>query len=237
MLSQSQIKQLEAWLGAKPIGGEAFDELLDHLICGIEHRMISGQSFPAAFSSLKSEFDQQDFIAINRTEKQIRLKRKIMISSPFIFVTAIALVFSINNLQSHNPWKLPLEQGKAVKMTSGFGYRIHPISKTKKLHRGMDFIAPAGTPVNPVLAGVVTKVKHQTTGYGNHIELTHNDSTKTRYAQLEKTLVKVGDRVDQNQIIGTVGSSGTSTGPHLHFEVLLHGKAVNPSQLDSIFHF
>ncbi|HEX6257791.1 MAG TPA: M23 family metallopeptidase [Euzebyales bacterium] len=103
-------------------------------------------------------------------------------------------------------------------VTSGFGTRTHPITGEVRLHTGLDLGAPSGTPVAAAAAGVVASAGWMG-GYGNAIDVRHPDGTTTRYAHLSRILVRGGQRVAAGQGIGLVGSTGLSTGPHLHFEV------------------
>lgn len=113
------------------------------------------------------------------------------------------------------------------RIASGFGIRIDPVYGTYRKHNGLDFAAPRGTPIYATGNGVVTKSK-QVRGYGNEILIDHGFSYETRYCHLHKRLVKVGDKVVRGEIIGEVGSTGKSTGPHLHYEVIYKGTPVNP---------
>ncbi len=112
-------------------------------------------------------------------------------------------------------------------VSSGFGVRRDPILGKPALHSGMDFRVPYGHDVHPSGTGTVTKAGWNG-GYGRMVEVDHGNGVKTRYAHLSKILVSVGDHVDRSTIVGKSGSSGRSTGPHLHYEVRKDGKAVNP---------
>ena len=120
--------------------------------------------------------------------------------------------------------KLPLSK-KIV--TSEFGYRVSPISGKWKLHAGIDLAAPIGTEVFACKNGIVTTVAYNEI-YGNYIAIKHDGNKTSLYAHLSKTLVKTGEKVSTGQTIGLVGTTGASTGPHLHFEVRENGKAQNP---------
>ena len=112
-------------------------------------------------------------------------------------------------------------------LSSAYGYRTHPISGRRQFHRGVDLAGVAGDSVETVASGVVTWSGDRN-GYGNLVEVDHRNGYVTRYAHNKKNLVTVGEMVRQGQAIATMGSTGRSTGPHVHFEVLKSGKQVNP---------
>lgn len=112
-------------------------------------------------------------------------------------------------------------------LTSGFGYRRSPINNRWKFHSGIDLSAPRGTRVRSASPGVVTMARYNA-GYGRMIAIDHGYSIESRYAHNSSLFVKEGDWVDAGQIIATVGTTGQSTGPHLHFEVMVDGEAVDP---------
>ncbi len=115
------------------------------------------------------------------------------------------------------------------RVTSGFGYRIHPIFRTKKLHNGVDFKTNIGTPIKTTADGVVTRViATDTGGYGKLVVVRHSYGFDTAYAHLSSVKVRVGQKVKRGQLIALAGNSGRSTGPHLHYEVHFLGKAINP---------
>jgi len=114
--------------------------------------------------------------------------------------------------------------------TSGFGLRLHPLDQAERLHAGMDIAAPAGTPIQAAAAGQVVFSGTQA-GYGNVVVIQHAEGYATLYAHNTANLVSVGTSVGQGQPIATVGSTGRSTGPHLHFEVHKDGKQLDPALL------
>ncbi len=122
--------------------------------------------------------------------------------------------------------RTPIE---GARISSGFGKRKHPILGYNKMHKGLDFAAPTGTPIFAAGDGVV-EVAGWNGGYGRYVRIRHNGTYKTAYAHLSRidSRLKPGARVDQRQIIGYVGTSGQSTGPHLHYEVHLNGSQTNP---------
>ena len=115
-----------------------------------------------------------------------------------------------------------------VEIGSSYGMRIHPFTKEKKMHEGVDFIAKLGTPVVATADGKVIEVAFLSEGYGNKITIQHANKVTTIYAQLDKVKVTEGQLVSQMDVIGTVGSSGRSTTPHLHYEIELDKVNVDP---------
>ena len=123
--------------------------------------------------------------------------------------------------------KTPLN---GARLSSGFGNRKHPILGFTKMHRGVDFAAPIGTPIFAAGDGIIEYSGWNGT-YGKYIRIKHNGTFKTAYAHLSKVYKKRGTRIKQGDIIGTLGTTGRSTGPHLHYEILIHGKQVNPLRI------
>jgi murein DD-endopeptidase MepM/ murein hydrolase activator NlpD len=111
---------------------------------------------------------------------------------------------------------------------SGYGYRIHPVHKVKKFHKGIDFTAPRGTAIQATGNGKVIRVQNKKRGYGKNIIIDHGFGYTTLYAHLDAVDIKNGDIVTKGQKIGIIGSTGTSTAPHLHYEVRINKKQVNP---------
>lgn len=120
-----------------------------------------------------------------------------------------------------------------MRVTSKFGSRRHPIHGYTKQHKGVDFGVPHGSPVTSAGDGVVVKAGWNG-GYGNYVLIRHNGEYSTAYAHLSKINVKVGQAIKQRQMIGKVGSTGSSTGPHLHYEVIYRGQQVNPQKIKQL---
>ncbi len=120
-----------------------------------------------------------------------------------------------------------------ARLSSRFGMRRHPISGYSKMHRGIDFAAATGTPIYAAGDGVVERIGRYG-GYGKYVRIRHNSDYKTAYAHLSRFTkgIRVGSRVTQGQVIGKVGSTGRSTGPHLHYEILFRNKRVNPLSIE-----
>lgn len=123
-------------------------------------------------------------------------------------------------------WQLPVRG----RHTSKWGERVHPVTGERSFHHGLDIAAPAGTPVRPTAAGRVV-VAGERGGYGRLIEIEHANGWVSRYAHLRRLEVKEGDWVSREQVIGEVGSTGMSTGPHLHLECRRGGRSFSPEEL------
>ncbi|SEK63516.1 Murein DD-endopeptidase MepM and murein hydrolase activator NlpD, contain LysM domain [Chitinophaga rupis] len=122
----------------------------------------------------------------------------------------------------------PVANKDLKRIASGFGYRIDPIYKTVKYHAGLDFSAPSGTPIYVTGDGVVEEAALSDVGYGNHVVVRHGYGYKTLYGHMLRTKVKAGQTVKRGDVLGWVGSTGKSTGPHCHYEVMKNGEKVDP---------
>ena len=114
------------------------------------------------------------------------------------------------------------------RVASGFGYRIDPVYKTVKLHNGLDFAAPQGTPIYATADGSVTTSGNTGNGYGNHVIINHSYGYETLYGHMVRVKARAGQSVKRGEVIGWVGSTGKSTGPHCHYEVHKNGQKINP---------
>ena len=133
-----------------------------------------------------------------------------------------------DKLLSAIPAIQPVKNEDLKHMASGFGYRTDPFTKARKMHEGMDFTAPSGTPIYATGDGVVKNADNSLSGYGNHIEINHGFGYLTLYGHLSAYKVRAGQSVKRGDVIGYVGSTGRSQAPHLHYEVHKDGKVVNP---------
>ena len=123
------------------------------------------------------------------------------------------------------PSRMPLENAT---LTSDYGMRTHPILGSRRNHKGIDLAQPTGTPVYATADGVIGRAEWFSS-YGNYIQIEHGGELQTRYAHLSGYAVAAGEQVRKGQLIGYVGSTGRSTGPHLHYEVRVAGDAVDPT--------
>ena len=122
----------------------------------------------------------------------------------------------------------PVSNKQLNRIASGFGFRIDPIYKIGKFHAGLDFSAPAGTPIYATGNGIVDESSYSSSGYGNNVWINHSFGYRTHYAHMIKLNCKTGQKIKRGQVIGWVGSTGKSTGPHLHYEISYKGKKVDP---------
>lgn len=158
-----------------------------------------------------------------------KLKRQMDLQSRSLD-TILNLASEKENMLAAIPSIKPVSSDKlprSVKLLSGFGMRIHPIYKVPKMHYGIDFTAPKGTPIQATGAGKVIKAG-KVSGYGNQVVIDHGFGYQTSYAHMKSITVKAGQEVKRGQQIGLVGSTGTSTAPHCHYEVMHKGNKVNP---------
>ncbi len=153
-----------------------------------------------------------------------QLKRKMYIQSKS-YDEIVKLAFNREKLLAAIPAIQPLKKNQC-RLTSGFGMRFHPILNYKRLHTGIDFSAPNGTPIYATADGVVAYTRSSATGYGMEIELDHGFGYRTKYAHMSAFNAKKGQRVKRGD--GYVGNTGTSTASHLHYEVIKNGSKINP---------
>ena len=138
------------------------------------------------------------------------------------------LVKNKANLLARTPAIQPVSNKDLNRVASGFGYRIDPVYKTTKFHAGLDFSAPQGTPIYATADGTVTTAGNSGNGYGNHVIINHGYGYETLYGHMVRVKARNGQAVKRGEVIGWVGSTGKSTGPHCHYEVHKNGKEIDP---------
>jgi murein DD-endopeptidase MepM/ murein hydrolase activator NlpD len=171
-------------------------------------------------------YDNSD-VMIMLTQKIDRVSKQIYIQSKS-FDEVIKLAKNKEKLLSSIPSIMPISANDLKGTPSGYGYRTHPIYKIIKMHTGMDFNAAIGTPIYATGDGVVDRADAEAAGYGSHVVINHGFGYQTLYGHMSKMLVKPGQVVKRGEIIGLVGNSGISSGPHVHYEVIRNGEKVNP---------
>ncbi len=163
-----------------------------------------------------------------KTAKRLDIVMKQLYVQSTSFDEVISLAMRKEEMLRCTPAIMPISNSDLKRTASGWGYRIHPIYKVKKFHEGMDFSAPTGTDIYATADGKVTKITNEKTGYGKRIEIDHGFGYKTLYAHMNEFNVRKGQKVKRGDVIGYVGNTGGSTAPHLHYEVHVKGRKVNP---------
>lgn len=166
-------------------------------------------------------------IVIETAKKLDKIKNQIYIQSKS-YDEIVDLARNKEEMLKAIPAIMPISNKDLTRTASGWGYRIHPIYKIRKFHYGMDFTAPMRTEIYATGDGVIEETDRSKRGYGNKIIVNHGFGYKTLYAHLHSFNVRKGQKVKRGDVIGYVGSSGLSTAPHLHYEVHLNNKKVNP---------
>lgn len=164
---------------------------------------------------------------VDQLEQQLTLQKE---SLDLIEKMASEKEKMLASIPSIKPVRTDLLKRKEIKLLSGFGIRLHPIHKVNRMHTGIDFTAERGTPIQATGDGKVIAVKKSATGYGRHVIIDHGFFYQSLYGHMKDIYVTEGERVKKGQELGTVGSTGTSTAPHCHYEVHYKGEAVDPIQ-------
>jgi murein DD-endopeptidase MepM/ murein hydrolase activator NlpD len=166
-------------------------------------------------------------ILINTTRKLDHLSNQLYVQSTS-FDEVFEMAKHMEDMAACIPAIQPISDKYKRRISSYYGYRIHPIYKRRVFHDGLDFSAPSGTEIYAAADGVIETASRSSYGYGNKIIIDHGYGYKTVYAHMSKFAVRRGKKVKRGQLIGYVGNSGLSTSPHLHYEVHRNGKKVNP---------
>jgi murein DD-endopeptidase MepM/ murein hydrolase activator NlpD len=170
------------------------------------------------YMNLLNENLEKEELIISNFKKIDQLKKQM-----YVQTTSYDHIFNLAKdnelLLASLPAIPPVSKDDLRRLSSGFGYRIDPILKIRKPHRGVDFSIPKGSPVYATGDGTISLVKSSYTGYGKQIEIDHGFGYKTKYAHLNEFLVKKGQKVKRGELIAYSGNSGKSTAPHLHYEV------------------
>lgn len=200
-----------------------FDEFVDTLAPSVRLAGIGGIK---DYSSIIAAGKANELIEYNHSKiNELNARIKLQINSHKELEKAAR---QYDLMLSSKPAIQPISNKELKRLASGFGWRIHPILKVKKFHYGIDFTAKRGTPIYATGDGKVSKVKTSLGGYGKEVEIDHGFGYVTKYAHLQKFNVTLGKKVKRGDVIGEVGSTGSSTAPHLHYEIIYNKKKVNP---------
>lgn len=153
--------------------------------------------------------------------KQLVVQSKSLDEIEYLASNKVDLLAAIPSIQ-------PIRNKDLKRVASGYGYRKDPFTKKPRMHWGMDFTAPRGTPIYATGDGIVKRADNRASGFGKHIRIDHGFGYVSLYAHMSKYKVKRGQKVKRGEIIGYVGNTGRSAGPHLHYEIFKDGKKINP---------
>ena len=187
---------------------------------GTGGKQVNKNSFANLFNLNVSKIEDK----ANKLNHQLNLQTK---SLDKIYKDALANEAYLQCIPSIKPVKAEA-LNRDVTLLSGFGRRLHPVFKIWKKHTGIDFSCPRGTQIVASGKGVVSKINGNGRGYGKHVLINHGYGIQTLYAHMSEIDVRVGQKVERGSPIGKVGSTGTATAPHLHYEVHKNGEAINP---------
>ncbi|HNA91515.1 MAG TPA: M23 family metallopeptidase [Chitinophagaceae bacterium] len=170
----------------------------------------------------------RDFQLAAEIKKTLIILKARIASQKKSYEAVEALVKNKEELLAHTPAIQPVSNKDLNRIASGFGYRIDPVYKTTKFHAGLDFSAPQGTPIYATANGTITTAGNTGNGYGNHVIINHGYGYETLYGHMVRVKVRNGQQVKRGEVIGWVGSTGKSTGPHCHYEVHKYGEKIDP---------
>lgn len=232
MIKEQRIASLRALedeivsLNQKIEGYTSYEDKLRH---ALDLRLINrnlrvmGIGGPSAIDTLKGQLSRSSFELVSELVKNAYFTEKMVELEQNSYEEVLKRTNSIIDLKRHTPSIWPTHGY----ISSGFGYRRHPIRRTISFHRGIDIANCRGTKVYATADGVVDFTGWQS-GYGRFVSIDHGYGIKTKYGHLQKIIVEMGQKVRRGDLIGTMGSSGVSTGPHLQYEVRILNNAVNP---------
>ena len=178
--------------------------------------------------------DVSEYAYMNPDEMLLSIKEGMNVLSHRIYIqrrsydTLEHMVRSKEQMLQAIPAIQPISNKTLRHLASGFGYRVDPIYKTVKLHTGLDFAAPMGTPIYATGNGRVVAANYDNHGYGNHVIINHGYGYETLYGHMVRIKARMGQVVNRGEVIGWIGSTGKSTGPHLHYEVIKSGYKIDP---------
>jgi len=203
-------------------------ELLDHYCCLVESYMDSGHSFERSLKKCVSDFESSDLQEIEKIIVQ-QSKNKNLFMKNLVVLTAMVILITTTFMFAQENTVPILRPVSAEHMVSSkFGMQVHPIKKVKRHHDGIDIAAPIGTPVYAPADGKVILAKDDKNKFGKHIKISHGDTYETMYSHLSELKVKEGQIIKKGDVIGAIGNTGLSTGPHLHYEVSKDGEKMDP---------
>jgi murein DD-endopeptidase MepM/ murein hydrolase activator NlpD len=241
LILKNEVKELEFYYDK--LNNEV--ELLNKILSNIEHRddniyrvVLGAEPIEKSvrevgiggsdrYADIREKSFDHENVVIGLNEKVDKLRRKLYIESKSQD-EVVNLAERKEKLFAAIPAIQPISNKQLIALASGFGWRIHPVYKVKKMHNGIDFAASIGTPIYATADGKVAVVDVKFSGYGKVVEIDHGFGYRTRYAHMHDFAVRVGQNVKRGDLIGYVGNTGLSTAPHLHYEVHINGNQVDP---------
>jgi murein DD-endopeptidase MepM/ murein hydrolase activator NlpD len=179
------------------------------------------------YADIKEKSIGHEQLVVALHEKVDKLRRKLYVESRSQD-EVVQLAENKEKLFAAIPAIQPIANKQLIALASGFGQRIHPVYKVKKMHTGIDFAAEIGTPIYATADGKVIAVDVKFSGYGKLVEIDHGFGYRSRYAHMHEFAVRAGQNIKRGDLVGYVGNTGLSTAPHLHYEVLINGNQVDP---------
>lgn len=238
---KNEIKELEFYYAKLNKDVESLSRILDN----VEHRddniyrvVLGAQPIAKSirdagvggvdrYADIREKKITHSSLVIALKERVDKLRRKLYIESKSQD-EIVQLAEQKEKLYAAIPAMQPIANKQLIALSSGFGMRMHPVYKVRKMHTGIDFAASIGTPVYATADGIVSRVDVKFTGYGKMVQIEHGFGYSTRYAHLNGFAVKKGAHVNRGDLIGYVGNTGLTTAPNLHYEVLIKNRQVDP---------
>jgi murein DD-endopeptidase MepM/ murein hydrolase activator NlpD len=206
---------------------EAVDEQHYRIVLNLEPMATEIRRLGIGGNSYAADFAGEIIPEIKKAYQNLRVFKSRLGLEQQSFKEIISKAEETETMLQSRPAMQPIEERMLTRFHPAFGLRVHPVFGDYRFHHGLDLTADIGTPVYATGDGIVSTADVRG-GYGNAVFIEHGFGFETRYAHLSKYIVKQGDRIKRGQLIGYVGNTGISSGPHLHYEVLFHEKWVNP---------
>ena len=170
----------------------------------------------------------EDFEVVQSIQNTLNTLASRITSQKKSYAELEGLMKNKEKILASTPAIQPVSNKELNRIASGFGYRIDPVYKTIKMHAGLDFAAPQGTPIYATANGRIKVAGRSSGGYGNHVVIDHGYGYETLYGHMVRVKARVGQQVTRGEVIGYVGTTGKSTGPHCHYEIRKNGNKIDP---------
>src|SRR3989337_223738 len=241
LILKNEVKEMEFYYNKLNKDVESLSQILDNIeqrddniyrvVLGAEpiEKSVRDAGIGGAdrYADIRKKNISHSDLVISLHERVDKVRRKLYIESKSQD-EVVQLAEKKEKLFASIPAIQPIANKQLIALASGFGLRIHPGYKVKKMHNGIDFAASIGTPIYATADGSVSKVEVRFSGYGKVVEIDHGFGYRTRYAHMHDFAVKKGQHVKRGDLIGYVGNTGLSTAPHLHYEVFINDQRVDP---------